>query len=147
MKLRFILIPICIIFFSSCFYCLHKEDTPIIKVENNSTDTILAHCIKYRPELLELSMDSVLLYEYWGLSERIEPSQSEQMRYPRYVRSRHKAWKKLLDGRILLFICVKAQPPIMVMRLDLTEEQAKKMHWTVRYPEDSYLSIPLDTDE
>ncbi len=35
----------------------------------------------------------------------------------------------------------------MVMRLDLTEEQAKKMHWTVRYPEDSYLSIPLDTDE
>lgn len=142
MKSRFILIPICIIFFSSCFF----NYAPVIKVENNSTDTILAHCVKYRPELLELSMDSVLLYEYWGLSEIIAPSKSEQMRLPRNYTNRHNTWK-ILDGRILLYIYVKAQPPIMVMRLDLTEEQAKKMHWTVRYPEDSYLSIPLDTDE
>ncbi|MBD5285580.1 MAG: hypothetical protein HDS29_04800 [Bacteroides sp.] len=81
----------------------------------------------------------------------IEPGKSEQLILPKFgsaARRRH-AWKSL-NGRIILCIYtydMDEHRSIEHMRFDLTEEQAEKMHWVVRYPEDGYLSLPLDTED
>ena len=149
MNLRFRFIPLStilfVLFLSSCWY----KDVEIIRVENNSADTIEAFCFRYNPDFIGLPFDSI--EKRWQAYEMIEPGKIEQLILPKFgdaARRRH-AWKSL-NGRILLYICTidtEENRSIVQMRFDLTEEQAEKMHWVVKYPEDGYLSLPLDSED
>ena len=148
MNLRFRFIPLStilfVLFLSSCF-----KDVEIIRVENNSADTIRVACFEYNPDFISLPFDSIR--KRGQAYEMIEPGKSEQLilsHFGNAARRRH-AWKSL-NGRIILYICTVDKEEnrfIVQMRFDLTEEQAEKMHWVVRYPEDGYLSLPLDTED
>ena len=150
MNLRLIFIPLSTIFFalflSSC--CQWVE---VIRVENNSVDTIQAACFEYNPDFIGMPLDSILKRIGFSARETIEPGKSESLflsGFGNRARRRH-AWKSL-NGRIILCIYtydMDEHRSIEHMRFDLTEEQAEKMHWVVRYPEDGYLSLPLDTED
>lgn len=72
----------------------------------------------------------------------LNPHESEKLQVGDYIYSRSEVWKNYY-GRIALYI-YSVKKDTIYMCFDLTEEQAEKMHWVVRYPEDGYLSLPLD---
>ena len=138
MNLRFIFVPICAVLIVSC--CWAKAS--LLRLENNSDDTIYVAFTEYRPTYMEIMKNPDSISRKARMTYVLNPHESEKLQVGDYIYSRSEVWKNYY-GRIALYI-YSVKKDTIYMCFDLTEEQAEKMHWVVRYPEDGYLSLPLD---